>query len=454
MTTRADILHEANLALSAETQEYNAVVKQTETCEHFKSCYERMKEPLIELGHSFRDIMPRMSAPVGPTVNVGFYLASNALLAHTTNLITFLTGLSKLNPQPIVPIVYVNGAPANELKNAVESLGYKIRFFAGTPLDIWLNIREQGQLDKLSCMVFVSNVVGMSFATAMGVAPVHIWWSMKYRGLTLPDLDGYMEMTYLFGGSRVIDGTTWLNCHAALPELIDLKAAQAASEIRKAMKIQPGWTVLGCFGREEKLLNRGYVKALGSIMRDSPTTVYLWSGREQPPEFLKWLSEEGIEGRCAFVGWVNTKIYAEVIDIYLDSFPFASGHTAYEAMAAGKPIVVLLTSESLETSTASPVMQVMNGPDGVDRRKVLRTFAGALPYQNTEDEYIAYANQLIRSKAARKLAGQAGKEFVETYLRDDKRLAVTTCQNIMDIVSQRYVDVYDLKDNRLVRAGQ
>ncbi len=435
----------ADVALILELKVYSAYVKRIETSEHFVRSYERIKRPLISSGHLFKKHLRPFSVTREKVPHVGFYLTSQAMLAHTKNLITFLNGLSKLPQRPIIPIIYVDGMPSDELTEAMAPLGVTLRYMrrsdSDSPLSVWVKIRETSQADNVAAMVFVSNVLGMSFATAMGVAPVHIWWSMKYRGLALPDLHGYMEMAHLFGSSRVVDGTTWLNCHAALTDLVDTTIGRA--EARLAMAIQPTWVALMCLGREEKLLNRGYARALGAIMRANPLTVYFWSGRSQPPEFLAWLEEEGIADRCGYLSWAKTKVCAQVMDVYLDSFPFASGHTAFEAMAAGKPIVVLLTPEALETSTASAVMPAYEGHAGTkaDQDNIRRIFGegSLLPFQPDEEAYIRHANKLIRDAAFRKAAGDAGRAFVETYMYDDIRLAESTCENILSVITQAAV---------------
>ena len=440
-------LTRADLGLMLESKIYETYVKKNETGEHFERAYARLKQPLISSGRYLRTLLLPLQVEGGQQPCVGFYLPSQGILAHTQNLITFLSGLAQLPTPPIRPIVYVNSPPSPPLSGALEPLGAKVVYLRPTGkesmLDSLIGLRRSAQADGVACMVFVSNVTGMPFTTAMGVAPAHIWWSMKYRGLTLPDLSGYMEMAHLFEQRRIIDGTVWLGCHAALPALFDPMFTETARELRRQRGVGQGTVILGCIGREEKLLNRDYVRALGKIMRACPNTVYVWTGQSQPPEFLDWLREEEIAPRCEFVAWVKTKIFAQVLDVFLDSFPFASGHTAFETMAAGHPIVVLLTPEARETSTASAVMPAYEGKAGTsaDQAGVQSIFTdesggSLLPFVTDVSSYVDLSIRLIRDQVFRAAVGGACKAFVDNYMRDEVRLATTTCNNILEIIRQ------------------
>jgi len=440
-------LQRIDLTLLVESLVYHMYVKKVETAEHFRDVYAHIKLPLVACGRSLRPHLKPFPEAQGSPLPIGFFLPSAAVLAHTQNFITFLRGLVQLDPRPIEPIIYVLGPPLKSIDIALRPFGFKMVYLWADkelpPLETYVNLHHAAKADAIGAMIFISNVTGMCFTTAMGVAPVHIWWSMKYRGLTLPDLDGYMDMSRLFEQRRVIEGTTWYGCHAALPPLTDPAQAPLAAEIRASSGVTESTLILGCIGREEKLLNRDYVRALGEIMRRCPNTEYIWTGREQPPEFLAWLVEEGIADRCTFIGWVDTKLYAHVLDIFVDSFPFASGHTAFEAMALGKPIVVLLTPEALETSTASAVVPVFEGHAGTeaDQIRVREIFtageaASLLPFVRNVEEYIDQAQRLINDTDFRANVGRAGQIFVEEFMRDEVRLAKSTCQNILDIINQ------------------
>ena len=43
--------------------------------------------------------------------------------------------------------------------------------------------------------------------------------------------------------------------------------------------------------------------------------------------------------------------YTQILDVFVDSFPFVSEHAAFESMAAGYLVIVRITPESLESSS-------------------------------------------------------------------------------------------------------
>jgi hypothetical protein len=215
-----------------------------------------------------------------------------------------------------------------------------------------------------------------------------------------------------------------------------------AEDIRKALDPTGRAVILGCLVRAEKLNNRDYARMLGRVMRAHPETVFVWTGRYAPPEVQAMFEAEGIAARCRFVGWVNIKLYAHVLDIKLDSFPFPSGITSAEVMAAGKPVVTLLTPAALENSLATAFVPLMDGRIGTreDRDAVRAMFAspdGSLaPFVDTVEDYERLAGRLIGDAAFRARVGGACRAFVERFWRDEVRTARTTAEQILAIIAE------------------
>ena len=116
-----------------------------------------------------------------------------------------------------------------------------------------------------------------------------------------------------------------------------------------------GQLVLACIGREEKMLNPAYIDALAQILAACPGATFVWTGRAtRSHEVMEMMTHARKNHRCRFIGWLeDTKAAATLMDIFVDTFPFGSGFTAFEAMAAGKPVVALRTPETIETSAMS-----------------------------------------------------------------------------------------------------
>jgi glycosyltransferase involved in cell wall biosynthesis len=188
--------------------------------------------------------------------------------------------------------------------------------------------------------------------------------------------------------------------------------------------------VYGSFGREEKLNSPPFLDAVAEILHRQPEAVFLWTGRVAHPEIHQRLAAAGVASRCRFIGWVDTKLYAQVIDVFLDSFPFPCGFTLYEAMAAGKPVVLFDSAESTTGGINALVAPLLNQPptDSEESRiahEVFRPAPGTDYYYRfaTPQAYADAAVQLGEDAALRERAGAAARAFVERLMGDPRRAA-------------------------------
>jgi glycosyltransferase involved in cell wall biosynthesis len=225
---------------------------------------------------------------------------------------------------------------------------------------------------------------------------------------------------------------------------------EAGAAERRAFRAQHGLSdehvVLACIGREEKMLDPAYIDAIGRVLDACPDARFMWAGRSaESPDVSALLRQRGIRDKCRFVGWLSdTKVAAQAMDIYADSFPFASGHTAYEAMAAGKPVVVLKTPEAIESSTATAIVPLYDGAIGTvaDQEFTRRLFTDAdgaslWPYVDTADLYVELIIGLVRDPGRRARAGAACRACVERFARDEVKFAETTSRHLIEIVRER-----------------
>ena len=98
--------------------------------------------------------------------------------------------------------------------------------------------------------------------------------------------------------------------------------------------------------REQKLQDRSYIEAIANVLKRHPDTLFVWTGTSwilSYPSILKSV----VAHQCRYLGWVDTAIYAHILDIFMDTFPFPCGVTLYQAMAAGKASVSLRTNDAL-----------------------------------------------------------------------------------------------------------
>jgi glycosyltransferase involved in cell wall biosynthesis len=335
---------------------------------------------------------------------------------------------------------------SDELSRVLADLGAPLSKPVNSSQHAVAWLRDVAAKDGLAALVFVSTTAYLAFAAGYGVAPVLVWWAMKYHGLKVPGIDAYLSAGNFFDDWRDIDGRRWRGCRAALPPLTDATTTADGRRFRAEHGLNDDHVVLACIGREEKLLNPDYIDALGTILEACPEARYIWSGRQaRAAEVIGMMRRRGILDKCRFVGWLsNTKLAAQAMDIFADSFPFASGHTAFEAMAVGKPVVVLKTPEALETSSANSLVPVYDGVIGTpaDRAAVRAIFTGhdgatLLPYVDTTAQYVDLATRLVRDPAHRFTVGAACRTYAERFARNEIAFAETTCRHLIAIVREK-----------------
>ncbi len=436
--------HAGNMALMAETLSYEVLIKATETEDAFKSYYAMMQAPLWGIGRAH--VSDGFESTPEPQPVVGFFLPGNAILAHTEQLITYLRALkqSPNQPMPIRPIVYVATPEPGELKRVItEELGFPVVCVGGLlPLAMLAKLREVCARDRAAALVFVSTPVNMITAVAMRVAPATIWWSMKWYSLAVPSLTA--RMTPRRGDTVQLGGYEWKCGHVCLPDLVNVKATGARAKLRAQWKITDDQIVLGFFGREEKL-SPAYGEAIAAVLEANEKAVFVYTGRgRRMPEFEEKLKH--VVHRCRFIGWVDVSVCVWAIDIYADSFPMGSGHTAFAAMQAGVPVVTLRTPENDQNSAGAHFQELVEGPQSVAAWSILsmgvvQTPQGewgagiAHPFMADLGNYHYVLCQLIQDKAYRDSFGAQQQKFVRTFLMEAELYAAKTTGIILDAIA-------------------
>lgn len=427
-------------------------VKQTESSARFERI-QRSAAPLLEkIGRSARTLTEPASSE--PTVSlsarprVGFVLGTDSRLAHAENLVTLLRGIAATVASAIEPFVYIMAPtpPDSSMVRRIEAIGTPVRAPETGALHPVIWLARATKSDRVSTVVFVSSSAYVAFAAGYHAAAVVVWWTMKYHVKAVANVDGYLSPGTFFDTKIAVRNEQWRGCRAALPLLTD----PAAGAEGLALRAKLGWTgdhtVLGCIGREEKLLDPEYMATIATILMRFPSARFMWTGRAaRAGDVQRLIDRRGIGEQCAFIGWVkNTKAAVAAIDIYVDSFPFASGHTCYEAMAAGKAVVILRSPEALESSVLTNLIPAYEGAIGESHHQAeVRAIYTAengeclLPAVATASDYAAMVGRLIDDLGLRRAVGQACQRFVERFARDEATFAATTCQHLLDLIREK-----------------
>lgn len=438
------------VALDLEQHVYTVYLKKIATIGHARRCYDTLFPALAAAGRRHRAELPPVPAHRAATPPLVAFLLHNAVgHSHVRVLLALLEGLQRIEPAPLAPLLYVLGGRDERLEADAARLGVQLvsfgrhRGFPASPLAKLLALRERAAADGVTAIVFVSAFAFMAYAFALRIAPVQIWWSMQFHTVSSDDIDGYLTGG-LFEQRREIDGRSWRVLQIGLPDMFRPERAARAHELRRHYGAEAGVPILGWMGREQKIANRPFVAALARILARVPQAIFLWTGGRQPPELLQLFDEYGIGPRCRCIGWVDTKLYAQVFDVYVDGFPSASGHTAFEAMAAGVPVVVLVTPESLSTGMPKNVYRVHAGMIGTEseQAEVRSLFTGAggedlTGFARSVDEFVERAVRLAHDPGLRRRVGEAGRGFMQRYLYDVEALARTGSRHIREVIAER-----------------
>lgn len=431
-------------AFEIERWAYEVYVKQTESEAHFEECTSRWKDAMREAGARFSSTLAQVPrAAPGPLPRIAFFVHNVSGLAHVQMVLSLIEGHAQLPTPRFEPFVFCLTGQHAELERfrragaKVEVL-FEASFRPGirSALAILRQRIAQAGIDEL---VWVSLVVLMPFALAMRLAPAQAWWAMKYHSLELPEIDGYLTGGGLEGGTKSIGGRTWLAGPVASAEWTAPGKAEEAGAIRGTLGAYR--IVYGCFGREEKLDSDEFLDAVARVLKAVPDAAFVWTGRTRHPPIQRRLEAAGVAERCHYIGWVDTKLYAQVIDVFLDSFPFPCGFTLYEAMAAGKPVVLFANAASAHTGVNALLGPLLDeGDPGREAARLARSIFRregedlCLRAMNP-DQYVELAVRVGTDDGLRARSGAACRQFVERFLADRARAATIYADHFETILA-------------------
>jgi glycosyltransferase involved in cell wall biosynthesis len=433
------------MVLQFESLAYNEHVIPTETEDHFRRCYQLMAPVLEEAGKRYARNIPARTANTETHPKIGFVLNNSGLLAHSQVLLDYLCAYAALPDRRFTPVVYIlfrlrgNSRLVQGLTEAGIAIYWVEDQVPNGNVDTigrLTALRNHARTMSLHAAVWVSVVPCMAFSFAMRLAPVQVWWSMKYHSLDLQSIDEYLT-GWSIGRTKKIGERVWRSGRLGLPNWYDPNLSSEARAIR--MQFDPERIIIGSFGREEKLDSGEFLLAICRILRANSRVMFLWTGRSQLPSIDAIFREQNVAGQTRFIGWVNTKLYAQVIDIFADSFPFPCGLTAVQAMAAGKPIVMYESAEAMETGIHGIVSPILAGTDGsiADQSRVQEIFSppgqeSAYYCARNDAQYVAYLQKLIDDVALRSRAGDACKQFVSEFFSDVSGMCRSFTDHLVD----------------------
>lgn len=411
-------------ALDFEESIYSTFVRAGENEEHYRQCFADWQDELAALGRRFRD--PDALCQEGGD-RIGFFLHSGGILGHTEVLVKMLESRPRSGEHRVEPRVYILNrydpvflarcrAAGVEVVSVIDALGQ------ASPWATRFNwLRQRFKEDRIGVCVWVSVPTQAAFALSMRLAPVQIFWAMRFHPLSGPDIDGRITWGARDEQVRRYGDQDWQV--VPMPLALD-DSPTPASEIARLRARFPERILLGTLAREEKINSTPFLQAVADILAAHPQAGFLWTGRSERPGIAGFFQAAGVGPRCHFVGWVDTKQYAAALDVFLETFPVGSGVTSLQAFAARVPLLSYLHPQTIfgtyywqglhsrQAGGTEPQPPRLDAPD-------------EYPILCARDtgEYVALAGRLISDPAWRKTVGDRGHAFYREEVKNNPNYA-------------------------------
>jgi hypothetical protein len=176
---------------------------------------------------------------------------------------------------------------------------------------------------------------GRVVRVARARGPVQVFWSLKYHPIRAPEIDGYLTYGSWGERERVFHGQRWTVCPFPSPSTETACARRRRGAARQVSRSGSCWARSRARRRSRApRSSRAWWRCFAAIRSR------LRVDRARAPRRDRILLRlAGVADRCHFVGWVDTPLYAAILDVFLETSPLGCGITAYQALGAGVPLL-------------------------------------------------------------------------------------------------------------------
>lgn len=418
---------------------------------HAETSFSAWRDAMTQAGEKAASTLPplptKLESRSGTTAPiVGFFLHTASTLGHVELMLDYLAAMKNAAAPEIDPRVYVFTGVHQGLQDEARRRGLPITFVEAAwpggvspmPYRKLLWLREQLARDGVGALVWVSVPHFVHFGAALGVAPTNIFWALRFRPVDSPHVQGYVACASCFEREDRVNGRRWDVIPLAFGGLAGPPRAGEAAAIRRGLG-DPR-VIFGTLARREKMQGEAWLEAVGLTLKACPQALFLWAGRDEDPRVADALRAMGVADQCRFIGWVDTRLYAQVLDIFLDTAPVGCGMTAMEAMAWGKPLV---SFKDPLTNWGQCLRPVLEGrvPDPAAKAAIEDIFAldsgrELLAWADTPGNYAAWAQRLAEEADYRAAVGAAGRAFTERYFGNPAYAAARFATVIREILAR------------------
>lgn len=450
-----------SLALAWQQFTFLKVALFPHTQAHWARYLDRLNPMFVQAGLRLKSELgpaPDALSDAGPPVVAIIFEESVAHGSGFTLLLSILEQLARAGSQRMRLVVYTLVPAPAELLACGQACGIHIADFSTTGAAQasedsvrvqLLALRARAHQDGVALALFFSTFEAIvCLAASFGIAPRHGYFTMMFHSISAPGLDAYFAGASLGAGTRLVRGRPWLTLPPALPDPFAALGPSAHAELLdeagaiRARLLARFSTILGTIGRAEKI-DDAFVDVVAQLLKRNPGSVFLWFGHADSPlvpTIQAWFQARGVGARCLFVGWVDTRVYAHVLDIHLDCFGLPTGLTMAQTFSAGRAYVLKRGPEAdligmtpllagLQDDPHSPLhaeaRALLTDPDTGDN---LMMVAQDVP------QYIEYAHRLIQNPALRHKVGQAAKRFMNRYFHASDHMGQVFVEQLLGVV--------------------
>ena len=427
---------------------FSSRLRPVETEEHYYRCFSEWRDDMARLGRRFRD--PRLGVGADPR-KIAFVLMAGRLLGHTSVLLRYLTAYGRAGNGRVDPVVYVIEGCTPEFAALCAAAGVKLVSLEAIDPSLVdgglgrkiLALRDRLRADAIACAVWVSLPPSAVFALSCGLAPVQIFWALKFHPIAGSFIDGYLTYGAPGETERRFGKQAWRVVPTPLaiePPSID---PDRVAEVRAKY---PEPFLFGTVAREDKIRSPEFLKAVAVILKTHPDAGYIWTGGQRDKQIDDYFAAQGVSKRCHFAGWVDAPLYGAAFDVFLETFPLGCGVTGYQALGSGTPLLSYMNENTVfgmqywnEIKANAPMG---NLPD-----------LSAYPVlcARSPDEYIQLAAKLASNAAFRTVVGQRGKGYFEQEVTLGVSHANEFFRAIEDVIVAKLAPA---GDDPAVRLGQ
>jgi tetratricopeptide (TPR) repeat protein len=302
-------------------------------------------------------------------------------------------------------------------------------------------LRSEIQKHRIEALIFFNCTNFFEvLASRLCIAPVQIYLSMGFH-TTAGKWDGLISLggAWYEKKSRLINKNYWL----MLPVTTTVRPTRSSDLISGKIlrsRLASNAIVLSTIARPEKIDSEEFLDSLAILMRKNPRAVFLWFGRNERSSVRQRMMERNISDRCHFQGWVETNKYSNVIDIHLDAFPYPTGISMRETMAAGVAMV-LTSGTQMAGAVADEILPAYSGQFGEEAQEVMRDIfvdkqgRDLLCCADTPEEWVSQAQKLIDDPGRRKAVGNAARTFYERFTAGSS--ATQFADHVKSIIGRR-----------------